>query len=186
MQPSASQNPTPSKKGLKLPSLGLPKPVKIALGVLLGFIIIVTLASVLFGSKNTGTSYTSVLSRSQEIVRVSALVQAEAQDSTTTGLAATVQSTLLSQQTQLVSYLKTSGTKIDLTKETLYLNKNTDAQMQAASQNGSLPTTYDSYLKTSLGLYQSELQTAYQTAGTNGKTILSGAYNSTAVIIKGL
>jgi hypothetical protein len=172
------------KKGFGLPKLNLPKPIKIGLAVIIGLFVLIIIYS-LFSSGKTSSSqgYAAAMARAQEISRVSTSVGTLAKDSQTQDLAATTQNSLASEQSQLASYLK--GQKIKITTATLAADKNsaTDTQMQTASTNGNLAGVYASYLKTQLGLYQTELQAAYKTAGPSGKAILNTAFSSVKVIL---
>lgn len=195
MQPQKPASPNPqydfimsdkqaSQKGLKLPSLGLPKPVKIGLAVLIGLIILIVAYSLLTSGKSSNSQlYASALARAQEIARVSTSVGTLAQDSQTQNLAATTQNALSSEQAQITSYLAEQKIKVSTSSLAADDNTATDTQMQNAATNGNLPGVYASYLKTQLAEYQNDLQSVYKTAGPNGKTILNSAYNSTVVLL---
>jgi len=55
--------------------------------------------------------------------------------------------------------------------------------MQDASQNNQLDDAYKNYLKQALPKYQTELQSAYKSAGPNGKELLKDAFDSTATLL---
>lgn len=163
----------PKKLGLKLPFSNLPKPILIGLAAVFGFFLIIILLSLL-GGRGSGTSdkYLRVMARAQEIARVSDLVSAKSASSDTKSLAITVSTSLNSEQNQLGAYLKSAHLKYSSKSLAIYLNKNTDASLNAAAQNNSLDQTYFGYLKTQLSAYQSSIRTAYQSAGQAAKPIL--------------
>jgi hypothetical protein len=172
------------KRGLALPRMS--KPVKIILGAIVAVILLVIISSVLSGHKGGATKQiTAALARGQETLRVTQLSQQQFkfQDPTTQALAATVSSSLASDQQQLVAYLAKSHIKVSKLQLAADGDKNTDASLQTASQNNSLDSAYTSYLKDSLAKYQTDLQAAYATAGPNGKAILKSAFDSTAVLL---
>jgi len=193
MQP---QNPNPdfdfmfkdkqsSKKSL-LPSLNLPKPAKIGLAIVVGLIILTVISSLLSGrNKGSTQAFIDVLARGQETQRVTQLVQQQLQlqDPQTTALAATVSSCLASDTAQITSYLSKNHIKVNATQLAADKDPSTDANMQTASQNNNLDSAYVNYLKGALGKYETDLQTAYKSAGPNGKQLLQTAFGSTDTLL---
>jgi hypothetical protein len=175
-------NPQP-KPGLGLPSVN--KPVKIAAAVVIVIIILIIGSSILSSGKGNGVqTVTAAIVRGQEIIRVTQLVQNEQlQDPGTTALAATISSTLSSQQAQLTAYLAQGHTKLSSLQLSADTDKTVDAQMQAASQNSQLDETYKNYLTQSLAKYQSDLDIAYKSVGPNGKALLKDAFDSNNVLM---
>lgn len=173
-----------SKRGFSLPRL--PKPAKIALAVIVGLILLIIISSLLSGRKSGSTQpIINSVARGQEILRVTTLAQQQLhlQDPATQALAATVFGALSSDQQQLKSYLANNKTKISTALLSADLDKTTDAQLQSASQNNNLDTTYVSYLKDSLAKYETALQTAYKSAGPKGKTIIKSSFDSTKTLL---
>ena len=180
-----TQGGKPAKSGSRLPLPHLPKLAWIILGIGLGILILVVAVSALSGNKGGNSlNYVAAMARSQEIIRVSTNVGQLATDSPTQNLAATVQSSLASEQAQLTSYLATQKIKASTAQLAADQNSNTDNQMKTASTNGNLSSVYASYLKAQLAAYETDLQTAYKDAGPKGKSILSAAYNSVQVILQ--
>ena len=176
-------NPQP-KRSLALPAMS--KPVKIIVFAIIGVILLIIISSVLSGHKGGSTqSIVSAVAREQEILRVTQLVQTQQtlRDPGTTALASTVSASLSSQQAQLTAYLAQSHTKLSKLQLAADTDKTTDTQLQDASQNNQLDSAYKDYLKQALAKYQSELQTAYNSAGPNGKTLLKDAFDSTATLL---
>jgi hypothetical protein len=125
------------------------------------------------------------VARNQEILRVTQLAQTQLQlqDPGTQSLAATVSSSLASDQQAMVKYLadnKTSLSKQQLAAET---DKTSDTQLQSAQQNNQLDSAYQSYIKAALAKYQSDLQTAFKSLGPKGQAIVKTAYDSAATIL---
>jgi len=173
-----------TKRGIHLPNM--PKPVKIILGVVVGLFLLIIISSLLSGRKSGGTQpIINAMARSQEILRVTQLTQQQLplRDPSTQALAATVFSSLSSDQQQLSSYLALNHTKVSKTLLAADINKTTDSGLQSASQNNNLDSAYVSYLKTNLATYQTDLQTAYKAAGPKGKAILKSAFDSTKTLL---
>ncbi|MBX4197659.1 hypothetical protein KW801_03865 [Candidatus Saccharibacteria bacterium] len=172
------------KRGLGLPQLS--KPIKIVAGAIVAVILLVIISSVLSGHKGGATKQiTAALARGQETLRVTQLTQQQLklQDPATQALAATVYSSLSSDQQQLVAYLAKSHIKVSKLELATDGDKTTDTQLQTASQNNSLDSAYVTYLKDSLAKYQTDLQEAYKAAGPNGQAILKSAYDSTKTLL---
>jgi hypothetical protein len=179
------KNSPPSKRRLALPNM--PKPVKIA-GVAIAGIILLILITNLFSGRNSIDSqpFLKVVASGQEIIRVTELVNGSGlslQDPTIQAEAVTVNSTLSSDQQQLISYLAQHKVKVTKLQLSAGLDKTTDEKLQAASQNNQLDPAYQSYLKTSLNDYAQALKTAYSPAGPKAKEILKSAYDSTNTLL---
>ncbi len=173
------------KKRLPLLPLNLPKPARIALAAIAGLFVLIIVVSLLSSRSNSGfKDFSGVLARCQETLRVTAAAQQlNLQDPQTQALAATVTSALTSDKTQMTKYLSQNHHPISTTQLAADLNKSTDAAFQSAAQNNGLDTAYVSYLKDNLARYETDLQTAYKTAGPNGKALLSNAFNSTKALL---
>lgn len=181
------KNNQPAKKGLAVPRMS--KPLKIGLGVIVGVFLLIIISSVLSGRNKGATQpIINAMARGQEIIRVTQLTQLTQQqlplqDPTTQALAATVFSSLTSDQQQLASYLAINHTKISKVQLAIDTDKTTDSSLQSASQNNNMDGAYASYLKTNLSTYEVDLQTAYKAAGPKGKAILKSAYDGTATLL---
>lgn len=172
------------KKGFSLPKANLPRPVKLAIGGVVVLFIIIVLSSVLFANKSGNYQpYLSALARAQEISRVSALAQDDSQDQAVQNLAATVQTSLSSQQAQITAYLKTNKASFSPKQLAADTDKTSDNQMQTAAQNNNLAGVYQAYLKQNLALYKADLSAAYTKAGPKGKAILNSAYDSVQTLL---
>jgi hypothetical protein len=178
------KNNQPAKRGLPLPRMS--KPVKIIAGAIFAVILLIVVSSVL-SSRNKGATQPIInaMARGQETLRVTLLAQQQLhlQDPTTQAVAATVSSSLASDQAQLKAYLLNNHTKLSTAQLAGDIDKNTDTQLQSASQNNSLDSAYVTYLKDSLSKYQADLQTAYKDAGPKGKAILKSASDSAGILL---
>jgi hypothetical protein len=172
------------KRSFKIPTFGLPRAAAVALVSTLGLFLIIILAHAVLGGKTTNAdALIKATARAQEVVRVSKLVEPLAHNSDTQGLVATTEAALTSDQTQITAYLKRAKIKAGPKNLTIYLNKNTDAQMQAAGQNNSLDSAYASYLKQSLISYKADLQLAAKGASKLRLQILNRAFQSTSTLL---
>ncbi len=175
----------PARRGLPLPSLNLPRPLKIVLWAVGGIVLLIIIVSAFSGrSSGSTTAIAGALARGQETLRVTALVQQlQLQDPQTQGLAATVSNSLTSDQIQLKNYLARNHDKVSPAQLAADTDSTTDASMQSASQNNGLDDAYVSYLRSSLGKYEQDLQNAYKLAGPNGKRLLSADFDSAQTLL---
>lgn len=172
------------KPARHFPWSDLPKPVVLIAGVSLVLIIGIALFSLLFGGRvNNGDQLIDIMSRAQEISRVSTLAQQQATSADTKALALTTGASLTSEQQQIAKYLKAHNIKTDPKKLSARNNKSTDTELQAASQNNNYDQTYLGYLKTNLTEYDSALNNAYNSAPKDLRVTLKDAYSSTQQIL---
>lgn len=172
--------------GRRFPMPNLPRPVLIAASALVVLILIIVIATALTGRKNGQfASFEGVLSRGQETLRITKLAsqQLNLQDPQTQALAATVNSALLSDQQQYQSYLAKNHGKVSTTQLIADTDKSSDSNLQIASQNNNLDSAYVNYIKTALTRYQTDLQTALNSSGPNGKKLLAGSIESTRALL---
>lgn len=153
-------------------------------GAVLGILIII-LSSVL-GPKGVNTKQVAdIMSRAQEISRVSTLVnQQPGLDPDIQNLTATTINSMDSEEAQLKAYLASAHKKVSTKDLNLHLDKAIDTQIQSAVQTNSLDTVYTAYLKKHLTDYQNALKTTYDgTKSATLKSILQDAFDSTQVIL---
>lgn len=174
----------PGRRGLPLPNL--PKWAKIALAAFGAVILLIIISSLLSG-RNSGSTQPIIvaMARGQEILRVTQLVQQQQTppDQATLSLAATVSTDLSSDQQQLVAYLANNHIKASAAQLAADKDSSSDALIQSAAQNNNLDQTYVAYLQQNLSRYESDLQTAYKSAGPNGKSILQTAFSGTSTLL---
>lgn len=178
----------PKPKKSLVPNLtNLPRSVRLATAIILGFIVIFVLFVLVLGNRATGSDkFIKIVAQAQEIVRVdvAAAQQAKKSDPVTQNLISTSSAILASQQTELTQYLKNRKVKISKAGLNANLNKNTDAQLKSAAQNNNFDSAYLSYLKKELTSYQLALQAAHKSAGKSGKAILSKDFDSIQILLK--
>jgi hypothetical protein len=168
-----------------LPSFNLSKPIKIALAVVLAIVFLIVISSVLSG-RNAGKTqpFIGVLARGQETLRVTAEVQQlQLQDPQTQAMASTAASALASDKQQLLNYLARNHSKVSAAALGADNDKTSDASLQAAAQNNGLDSAYVTYLRDSLNKYETDIQTAYKTAGPNGQKLLNDISISTTTLL---
>jgi len=174
----------PAKRRV-LPSLNLSRPVKIGLGIVAAILVIIIISSLLSG-RNAGKTqpFIDVLARGQETLRVTSEVQQlQLQDPQTQTMAATAAAALASDKQELLSYLTKNHIKVGAKALGADNDKTTDTSLQTAAQNNNLDTAYAAYMRDALGKYETDIQTAYKTAGPNGKKILNDASISTTTLL---
>jgi hypothetical protein len=178
------KNQQPAKKGLPLPNL--PKPIKMILAAIFGIFILIVVFSMFSGRKSSGSQpLVDVLGRGQETLRITQLTQQQLPlgDPQTQALAATIYTSLSSEQAQLSSYMKKNHYKYSKAQLAAFSDKTTDTTLQTAAQNNNLDNAYVNYLKIALVNYKNDIQTAYQNVGPNGKIILQQAFDSTNTLL---
>ncbi|MEX1995439.1 MAG: hypothetical protein WD887_01555 [Candidatus Saccharimonadales bacterium] len=199
MQPSSPKPGTPAppdqygfilnndpkpKPRFKLPLPKLPKPLLFVLGGSLIILIILVLAAAIFGGRSGSPQpLVDVMARSQEIIRVTDIAVPEVTDNGTKTLAATVKSSLASEQAELNTYLSGTSSPVEPQSLTAYLDEAIDAEFATAAKNNELDIAYIRYLKENLSAYSGALQSAYQTAAASAKPILEEAYESIQIIL---
>lgn len=158
---------------------------RIAIALAVGIILVVIIGSFLSGHKSGGIqTVIDAVARGQETLRVTSLAQKQLlRDQSTQAIAATVTTTLTSDQQQLVAYLTKNHTKLTKLQLAADADKSSDALLQAAAQNNGLDAAYLDYLKTSLAKYKTDLQAAYDASGPNGKAILKNSFESTNTLL---
>jgi hypothetical protein len=193
MPPVQPQNPNPdfdfmlknqpqAKRTLGLPALS--KPMKIGLAVVGAVIILIGLSAIFSRGGGVSSAIAGVLARGAEIQRITAEVQQlTLQDPATKALAATVATTLNSDQVQLVQYLKSNKSGVSPAQLAVDTDKSSDGVMQSASQNNNLDQTYVTYLQQGLAKYRSDLQSAYDASGPKGKAILKSSFDGVNTLL---
>ena len=158
---------------------------KITLAVIGAIVVLIIVSSLLAGQGSGSTqAIINALARDQETLRVTTLVQQlNLQDPQTQALAATASGSLTSDKAQLISYLAKNHTKVSDAQLAADIDKTTDTSLQSASQNNGLDAAYVSYMKDGLVKYETDLQTAYNSAGPNGKTLLSNSFDSAKTLL---
>jgi hypothetical protein len=83
----------------------------------------------------------------------------------------------------LLNYLARNHSKVSAAALGADNDKTSDASLQAAAQNNGLDSAYVTYLRDSLNKYETDIQTAYKTAGPNGQKLLNDISISTTTLL---
>ena len=179
------------KQAAKKPRLSfglkIPRPVKIAAIVTVVLLLLIIIISVFTGKSNVNSlNFANLMARQQELVRISLLAEPDLKNDEAINTAATLISSLGSDQARLKTYLKQQ--KINVSDQQLNKLKNadTDQQLETAKLSNKADDTYLQIAKQQLESYRQALQTTYKDAGPNAQQILSAAYDSTDVILADL
>lgn len=177
-------NQQPSQSGSKLPLPKLPKLAWVILIASVSLLGLLVLIAVLFGGKNGNSSpFINSLALAQEINRISDKVKNMSEDPNTQALAATASSVMVSNNMELITYLKDIGIKVNEKSLSSKEDSNIDSQLDEAAKSNRLPEAYARYLNTYLADYQQLLETAFSEADSEAKAILQQAYDSADLIL---
>jgi hypothetical protein len=148
----------------------------------IGLIILIPVLSGIFLKSGVNSKeLIDVIAHAREIIRVSAIVEQKASDQSTKNLAATTQTALVSEETEMLNYL--GKVKVGIKDVQIYFDKNAENKVLTSIQNNNLNTTYGTYLKNELGKYQSAVKTANSKAPKKAKVILQEIYSSNQTIL---
>lgn len=185
----------PPRRGLPQLSGGSPM-VKIA--VILGGILVLLILFVIIrgifssGGGNTAAMIT-VAQDQQELVHLStnALEQLGNQEAALStanqNFTTTTQATMTSAQSQLLTYLKNNGIKVNAKVLTQSISTTTDQQLKSASTNSTYNSTYKQVMTDKLKDYQTDLQQAYKAApGPKGRELLNQQYDGAGLLLQQL
>jgi hypothetical protein len=171
-----------SNSSFKLP--GLPKPALILVGLVGVLLIVIIIAAIIPRGGLDKQTYVAIVGRSQEINRISTAVSPQTKNTDTLSMIATTQAALTSDNNTIINFLAKNNVKVGEKDLAVYRSSTTDSQMQSASQNGTLDSTYLAYLKDQLNKYQVDLLTAYKAGDKTTKQTLTGPFNSTTALLK--
>jgi hypothetical protein len=165
-------------------------PLRILLVVGILFVLMIVFAVVKSAIGGGGGSTAAVLSVAQDQQELIHLAT-NAEDSVTTDLGknftATALLSLQSEQTELISYLKSNHQKVSPKQLNLKISKSTDEQLAAAKSASTFDDTYVSVMRDKLEAYMADLQKAYsQTKGSKGRALLNEDYQAAQLLQKQL
>ena len=153
-------------------------------------VILILLISILWSafsgsSKSQEQRLLDLLSKQQEVVRISELVK---KDDTLTqetkNWVSTISLTTSSEQEQLKAYLSSKSITIDKAVYDKSKNTKTDKSLTDAKQNNSFELTAKELLAGQLKSYRSDVQNAYNNASNEkSKTMLKGFFDSLTILI---
>lgn len=114
--------------------------------------------------KSTPTqSLTDIAQQQQELMRVANQAEAQAAGESARGLAYTIDLSIGTNQTQLLSYLAKHGTKLSTKQLGLKQNSSTDTTLSAALASSTYDSTFEKVMASQLQEYLSTLQQTYKT-----------------------
>ncbi len=154
----------------------------------LGLIVIVLLLvgyNLLFGNKPSVTvELVDIAARQQEITRISTTNGTKLRDSNILAINAVAKATIRSDQTQILTYLASFGVKPKTPELSARLDKQTDALLASAEQNGRLEDEYAAVLAKHLKAYQVSLKSVYDTTeSAQTKQLLQTAFDNAQAVL---
>lgn len=148
-------------------------------------VVILGLAVNAFQSKNASTaSLVALAQEQQEIMRVAAQGEHQAASESTKGLAYTIYLSIGTNQTQLLSYLTTRNTKLNVKQLSLKKDTSTDTLLIAAQASSTYDSTLEKNLAEQLKTYLTDVQQAYKNSTTTKlKQVLDSSYTSGKILL---
>ncbi len=168
-----------------LPS-GSPKQrliIYIILGAI-GLLAVIMLYALLFAGGDPNTEkIVSIAKQQNEIIRVANIGNRKATGQDTKKLAALTASTVSSDQKQTIDYLSKLKRKINQKELNASTNKENDAALTAAEQNGRFDEVFKDTLTELLIEYRSDLQSVQPNLGSNGKELFEKSFRNVSLIL---
>lgn len=183
-----SPAPPPKKSLVPLPTSGsmLQRIAIVAGGFVILLIIIIVFASLLKSGGNNAP-LVSIAQQQNELIRVATLGTQQATDQSAKNFAQSTELSLITEQQQLLSYLKTNGTKVSPKQLALTKNTQTDTQLSAAQAASTFDSTFEDVMHTQLTAYTQALKTTFaKTTGPKGRQLLSNDYSATNLLLQQL
>lgn len=154
-------------------------------GAILLMVIAGTLISAFGPKQNSSATLSAVAAQQQEIIRVATLGAGQASSAAAKNLATNVEVSVASNQTKVIAYLASKGTKLGTKQLALDQNAKTDATLANATATSTYDTAIEQILTNQLTSYSQTLRTAYgQSKNVAAKKILSDSYSSAATLLK--
>jgi hypothetical protein len=128
---------------------------------------------------------TDLAKEQQNIILLSADGATNAIGTDTRSLAITSQLSVQSDQTKTITYLQSTGTKIDAKKQLpLALDAATAKTLETARSSNRYDEVFGEMLRTALAEYRVNLKSAYDsTSSENAKTVLENSFNSASNLV---
>ena len=161
----------------------------VAIGIFFFIIIILIIKGILANPLVNKTAYYSMLKEQNQILHVTSLDTAAAQQQGTItasaqNFTANTQIVLSAEITQNINYFKKDGTTVSPTKLAKIYSPAVDSELSQATTNGDFNAVYSSVLDDEISAYEADLKEVYNSARQNAlKSILSSDYKS-AVLLK--
>ncbi|MDB5170929.1 MAG: hypothetical protein JWO35_623 [Candidatus Saccharibacteria bacterium] len=192
MQPNDYAFITNPDKPVRKQSLpGSNSPVIRALVVSGGLLILIILFVIVKGLLSGGSAlpaYESIAQDQQSMIHLATnATQEKTLSGTNQNFAITAQLSLTSDQSSIISYLATNGTKVDAKKLGIKVSPVLDKQLTDAAAASNYDRTFAQIMKTKLTNYEQALQQTYtKTKGPKGRELLSNQYKSAQLLVQQL
>lgn len=161
------------------------KQIAVIVGLAVIIMIVVAVGLSMFGPKGNTSGLSGLAEQQQEIVRVATEVATQASGQDTKNFATNVELSVASNQTQLLAYLKSHGTKLGNKQLALDQNAQTDTLLTNAAAANSYDHVAVQALTNALQTYQGQLQTTFkQTTSPQAKQLLQSSYSAAALLLE--
>jgi hypothetical protein len=200
MQPQQPYNPTPNYDFIMSPAPPpkkslVPLPTNSSLlqriaiaggGLIILIIIIIVFASLLKGGGNN-SALVSIAQQQNELIRIATLGTQQATDQSAKNFAQSTELSLTTEQQQLLTYLKTNGTKVSTKQLGLTKNAKTDTTLSAAQAASTFDSTFEQVMQSQLTSYAQSLKTTFgNTTGPKARQLLSNDYSAANLMLQQL
>jgi hypothetical protein len=152
---------------------------------LVGLLIVgVVLMNVLKGDDKSLPALISVLQEQEALIHLTTDIPSQAGVATTTNASAeTINLSITSQKSELVTYFKNNNLKVNAKLLGVRISSTQDASLATAVDAGTYDSVYRSIMTTHLKAYEQLLKAAYaKTSGPNGRKLLTNDYNAALLL----
>lgn len=159
--------------------------ILVVLGGAIALIIVAVITMSLLNSGNTaGTDMLAAAQQQTELVRVADIGMQKAHDPATQNFAATIKTTLESQQKSTTEVLAKLKVKANPKLLALGANPKTDTLLEQAEQTNQFDTVFTKTITEQLTTYQASLKTAYDAVSSKSiKQTLNDQYRQVALLL---
>jgi predicted outer membrane protein len=176
---------TPHKRGLLGGNDFIKKILLLVGGAILLMAVAAIVLSALGPKADSGATLTAITQRQQEIIRVATTGSTQATGSDTKNFATNVELGVSSNQSQILTYLASKGTKLNAKQLALDKNAQTDKLLADATAASTFDSVITQNLASQLTTYQNSLRSAYkQTSNQKTKQVLQSSYNAAALLLE--
>ncbi len=153
-----------------------------------GLVVLMILFVVIKGFLGGGSSYTALLSVTQDqqaIIHLTDNAQKQSDLSESNeNFSATANLSLASSRSDLVNYMAKNGKKVNLKELNLKISKTTDTQLVAAASAATYNETYKGIMQKKLTSYMNDLKQAFvETSGPKGQALLNSQYEQAKLLL---
>jgi len=178
-------NPSQSPRKAPLKNSSLPVRILMVLGGLFLLMIIVAMFMRLLGSSGS-LNKSTMLPVAQDQTEIMRLADSGVESSvgqTNKNFAITVKLATSSQRADFLAYLKTNNFAPKDKDLGLRHNASADSQLESAKSSSTFDIAYKSVMQTTLANYQKDLNAAYSSADTAGKTVLKKDFDAAQLLL---